>query len=114
MRRGIDPQLLDVGPDEPLPASMQKKPVMLEFTELYLDQRSFYEHAGSKEYLDAYGEVMKPGLLNRQVTIGLGTPTTEMEEKILKHMLKERVEPIPTHCTLWKRPRAAYKSGVFS
>ena len=113
VRRGIDPQLLDDEPDTKLPESMRNKPsVMLEFTELYLDQRSFYEHAGSRDYLNAYGEVMMPGLQQRQVTVRLGTPTAEIEEKILKPMLKERVQPIQAPCKLWTKPEATCGSGI--
>lgn len=105
-RRQIDPNLLDANPSDPLPEAMQERPVMLEFTELYLDQRSFYEHAGSRDYLEAYGEVLKPGLMNRQVTIRMGAPTAEIVDKILAPMLKEKVEPIPGGCTLWRQPDA--------
>jgi hypothetical protein len=73
VRRGIDPKLLDADLESPLPETMQEKPVMLEFTELCLDGRPFYEHAGSRDYLDAYGEALKPGLQNTQTTIRLST-----------------------------------------
>tara|TARA_R110002060_G_scaffold47359_3_gene58454 strand:+ start:865 stop:1899 length:1035 start_codon:yes stop_codon:yes gene_type:complete len=104
IRRGIDPQLLDLDPSSILPESMQEAPIMLECTEIYLDERSFYEHAGSKDYLQAYGEVMTPGLQNSQITIRLGTPTEDIVDKILEPMLKERVESLPGICTLWQKP----------
>lgn len=104
VRRGLDPNLLDMEPPTPLPQAMQQTPVILEFTELYLDERSFYEHAGSKEYLEAYGEVMAPGLQNRQTTIRLGNPSAEIRDRILAPMLKEQVEPLQEPCVLWRRP----------
>lgn len=113
VRRGIDPELLDADPETPLPSNMQQEPVMLEFTELYLDERAFYEHAGSRDYLDAYGVVMQPGLMNKYATVRLGTPTAAIVEKILEPMLKAKHEPIPTNCHLWRAPVAATESGVF-
>ncbi|PSN74828.1 hypothetical protein BS50DRAFT_567603 [Corynespora cassiicola Philippines] len=106
IRRGLDPGLLDLNPEDALPSSMEEDatPVMLECTEIYLDQRCFYEHAGSREYLDAYGEVMTPGLQNSHVTVRLGTPTAEIIEKVLVPMLRERAEPMPTGCQLWRWP----------
>ncbi|KAK4204645.1 hypothetical protein QBC40DRAFT_272664 [Triangularia verruculosa] len=113
VRRGIDPKLLDADFDSPLPEPMQEKPVMLELTELYLDERSFYEHAGSRDYLDAYGEALKPGLQNTQTTIRLGTPTSEIADNILGPMLDEKVVLIPTGCELWRRPEAKPDAGSF-
>lgn len=101
--RGIDPGLLDAAEDTLLSQSLQQAPVMLECTELYLDGRSFYEHAGSRDYLKAYGEVMSPGLKNSQATVRVGTPTTEIADKILAPMLKEIVEPLQTNCRLWQQ-----------
>ena len=112
VRRGIDPQLLDFDPSSILPETMQEAPVMLECTEIYLDERSFYEHAGSKDYLQAYGEVMTPGLQNNQITIRLGTPTDDIVDKILEPMLKERVESFPETCTLWQNPATSPQSAM--
>lgn len=112
VRRGIDTWLLDADEDTPLPDSLQSQPVIIEFTELYLDRRSFYEHAGSKDYLSAYGEIMVPGLLNRQITIRIGTPTEDLVEQILVPMLKEKVEPVPAGCVLWQPPKADAKDSV--
>lgn len=104
IRRNLDTGLLDADPSTSLPEAMQETPVMIECTEIYLDERSFYEHVGSKDYLAAYGEVMEPALQNKQCTIRLGTPTAEIVDKILAPMLKERVEPLHETCVLWKRP----------
>jgi hypothetical protein len=111
-RRGIDPKLVDEVGMTALPEAMKVRPVMMEFTELYLDERSFYEHAGSRDYLDAYGEVLAPGLMNKQVTIRMGTPTAEITDKILAPMLKEKVEPVPTGGILWRQPESQTGSGV--
>ena len=111
-RRGIDPKLVDEVGMTALPEAMKVRPVMMEFTELYLDERSFYEHAGSRDYLEAYGEVLAPGLMNKQVTIRMGTPTAEITDKILAPMLKEKVEPIPTGGVLWRQPTTSTSSGI--
>lgn len=103
VRRGLEPQLLHVNPATPLPETMQEAPI-IELTELYLDERPFYEHAGPKDYLGAYGEVMTPGLQNKQATIRLGNPTLEIVDKVLAPMLLERVEHLPESCVLWRRP----------
>lgn len=104
MRRGLDPALLYLDPSTPLPDALQESTVILELTETYLDERSFYEHAGSRDYLDAYGEVMTPGLQNMQRTIRLGNPTPELVEKILAPMLQEKPEPLYDSCVLWQQP----------
>lgn len=113
VRRGIDPRLLDVDPETPLPTAMQETPVMLEMTELYLDERSFYEHAGSRDYLEAYGEALTPGMQNCQTTIRVGTPTAEIADRILAPMLKEKVESMPVGCGIWRRPTSQPDIGVF-
>ncbi len=61
VRKKLDPALLELEPTAALPASMQVAPVSAEMTEVYLDERAFMEHAGSKDYLDSYGRVMNPG-----------------------------------------------------
>jgi GNAT superfamily N-acetyltransferase len=113
-RRGIGAHLLDASPDTPLPEALQQEPVMLELTEVYLDERAFYEHAGSRDYLDAYGAVMQPGLMDRQATVRLGTPTLDIADKILDPMLKAKCEPVPAGCHVWRAPgTAAAGNGVF-
>lgn len=107
VRRDLDPALLDLQPDDLLPDHAQLDPVVIECTELYLDERAFFEHAGSKDYLQAYGEVMAPGLSNDATTVRLGTPTAYIVEKILEPMLKERVAPIVGNCAIWRPGVAA-------
>ncbi|KAJ6116099.1 hypothetical protein N7523_006516 [Penicillium sp. IBT 18751x] len=112
VRRRLDPKLLDADPATPLPKEMQEAPVILEFTELYLDERSFYEHAGSLDYLEAYGEMIAPGLLNKQSTVRLGNPTPEIVDKILAPMLNEQVEPLQEAHVLWRRPAVEPQAGM--
>lgn len=112
-RRNIDPALLDAGADSPLPAEMRESSIILELTELYLDERCFYEHAGSRDYLDAYGDVMKPGLQNTQATIRYGTPTSDIVDKILHPLLKEKPMPSLADCTLWRRPQRKHEASSF-
>jgi hypothetical protein len=45
-KMGIDPALLDAAPETPLPAALAARPVAVEFTEVYLDEQAFVEHAG--------------------------------------------------------------------
>lgn len=94
VRKSLDPRLLDADPDTPLPEEMEEAPVINELTELCVDERSISEHAGSNDYLEPYGEVISPGLVNKSTTISLGNPTLEIADKILVPMLKERVEPL--------------------
>jgi len=112
VRRGLDPSLLDLDPKTELPSKLQEKPVALEFTELYLDERAFNQHAGSRDYLDAYGEVMNPGFQNcPPKTVRLGTPSASLVEKILEPMLHEIVIPQIEGSTLWRRPQACDIKG---
>ncbi|KAJ4462667.1 hypothetical protein PAPYR_671 [Paratrimastix pyriformis] len=76
-RRGVDPSLLDLDPSAPLPPALQAQPVMLEFTEIYLDERAFLEHAWSRDYLDSYARVMQAIAAGRPATtVRVGKPTT--------------------------------------
>jgi hypothetical protein len=81
-------------------------------TELYLDERAFMEHAGSRDYLAAYGKVMTPGLQARPATtVCLGTPPAPVVEKILDPILRAKPEPMVDGCFLWRRPKTAAKDG---
>eukprot|EP00292_Cryptomonas_paramecium_P011635 CAMPEP_0113719592 /NCGR_PEP_ID=MMETSP0038_2-20120614/35920_1 /TAXON_ID=2898 /ORGANISM="Cryptomonas paramecium" /LENGTH=316 /DNA_ID=CAMNT_0000648021 /DNA_START=89 /DNA_END=1036 /DNA_ORIENTATION=+ /assembly_acc=CAM_ASM_000170 len=101
-RRGIDPALLNLDPSAPLPAELQAaRPVAVEFTELYLDERAFMEHAGSRDYLEAYGQVISPAMQGRApVTVRLGTPVASVVDKILEPMLKAPVPCALASCAL--------------
>eukprot|EP00123_Amoebidium_parasiticum_P007185 comp17945_c0_seq1/m.18254 comp17945_c0_seq1/g.18254 ORF comp17945_c0_seq1/g.18254 comp17945_c0_seq1/m.18254 type:complete len:346 (-) comp17945_c0_seq1:694-1731(-) len=101
--RGYDPALLELDLSAELPAELRKQPVAVEFTELYLDERAFMEHAGSRDYLNAYGVVMRPSLQFRvPTTIRLGKPVESIVEKILEPILKENVAPLAAECAVFK------------
>mmetsp|Transcript_1531 Transcript_1531/g.2333 ORF Transcript_1531/g.2333 Transcript_1531/m.2333 type:complete len:347 (-) Transcript_1531:58-1098(-) len=105
VRRGLDPALVDLENASMLPEALQTSPVMVEFTELYLDERAFNEHVGSRDYLDAYGTVIQPSLQNKTpITIRLGTPTSSLVDKILESFLHERVVELEEGCMIWKTP----------
>eukprot|EP00727_Mastigamoeba_balamuthi_P005606 m51a1_g1665 hypothetical protein (321) ;mRNA; f:380991-382045 len=106
-RRGLDPGLLDLGADGELPAELRARPVAVECTELYLDERAFNEHAQSRDYLAAYGGVMRPGLQDWQRTVRLGTPPAQLVDRVLAPMLRETPEPLAEGCFLWRTPEAA-------
>ncbi|EPZ32434.1 hypothetical protein ROZALSC1DRAFT_27441 [Rozella allomycis CSF55] len=105
-KRNLDPKYLDLDLLAELPPPLQgQKPVAIEFTELYLDERAFMQHAGSRDYLDAYGTVMSPGLSNRiPTTLRFGNPTQDMIEKILEPMLREQVTCLSSDSTIWNQP----------
>ncbi|KAJ3032393.1 hypothetical protein HDV00_007576 [Rhizophlyctis rosea] len=113
VRRGLDPSLLKLEPTAELPAALQQHPVMLEFTELYLDDRAFMEHAGSREYLKAYGTIMTPGLMNSQTTLRMGTPTKKTAETILDTMLKATEVPVRDGCAIWNTAAAQATAPTF-
>lgn len=106
VRRGFDPSFLDLDLESELPDQLKnQKPVALEFTEVYLDERAFMEHAGSPDYLKGYGLVMNPALLNRPATtLRFGTPNASITEKILEPILREQVMSLPSDYTVWQTP----------
>lgn len=104
-RQGVDPALLSAGPSAPLPEELRQQPVAVECTELYLDERAFNEHAGSREYLDAYAGVMDPKLRTRTCTVRMGSPTEFLRERVLEPMLKEKVKTLGEGSVLWRCPR---------
>ena len=113
IRRGLDPALIELDSDSELPPELQEKPVAVELTELYLDERAFNQHAGSRDYLDAYGTVMQPGLQNSPPSIiRLGNPTASLVEKILEPMLHEIVPPTAEGNMIWQRPQTT-SNAVF-
>ncbi len=106
LKRGFDdPAIMEWSLDAELPVTLQEQPVALEFTEIYLDEQAFMEHAGSRDYLDGYGIVMNPSLhYTVPSTIRLGTPSANLIEKILEPVLKEQVVSLPSdgRCHVWK------------
>ncbi|KAF2682046.1 hypothetical protein K458DRAFT_433043 [Lentithecium fluviatile CBS 122367] len=105
-RRGLDPKLLDLDPSAELPEKLKQRPVAVECTELYLDERAFNEHAGSRDYLAAYGAVMDPALQNRHCTVRVGSPNEFLIERVLEPMLHERVAPMLPKTIIWQSPLA--------
>ena len=110
-KRGFDATIVSMvealDPAAPLPEALQQRPVMVELTELYMDERAFMEHVGSRDYLNAYGVVMKPSLmLGKPRTLRLGTPPASVIDKILEPMLQETAVPLREDCHLWVRPES--------
>ena len=105
-KRGIDPSYLDLELSDELPPALQgQKPIAFEMTEVYLDERAFMEHAGSRDYLENYGIVMSPGLCNRKpTTLRLGHPSQNLIDTILEPILNENVVSLDTYCTVWSKP----------
>jgi hypothetical protein len=105
-RRGLDPAWLDLDADAPLPPPLRdQQAVRVEFTEVYLDEAAFMEHSASRDYMDGYGVVMRPGLqLRPPRTLRWGTPTAMLIDKILDPILK--ATPLTLHhppaCTVWR------------
>jgi len=54
---------------------MQGKLVMLELTELFLDGRFFYEHAGSQDHVGACREALAPGLQTGTISTPFASAT---------------------------------------
>ncbi|RHY23041.1 hypothetical protein DYB36_010811 [Aphanomyces astaci] len=104
-RRGMNPDWVDLNLSDPLPLELRTEPFVVEFTEIYLDERSFMLHCGSKDYLDAYGIVTKPGLsLRPPVTTRIGSPSSSIVEKILEPILHERVVAVGSN-VVWQPSR---------
>jgi hypothetical protein len=112
VRSKLDVNLLDLEPSAELPPELQQSPVAVECTELYLDERAFNEHAGSRDYLAAYGAVMDPSLRVRHHTMRLGTPTANLVEKVLESMLREDVAPLVENAYIWRPPTAKATGAV--
>jgi hypothetical protein len=119
-KRNIPLELIDMPPETELPDNLREKPVALEFTEVYLDERAFMEHAGSREYFDGYAVIMRPGSVNRPpTTIRIGTPTKNVVENILEPVLKEQACPLEPGNFVWRgadthnHNNASHDSHVF-
>jgi len=112
-RLGVDVALLDADESAELPASMRAESVVLEFTEVYLDARSFMLHAVSPDYLEGYAAVMNPAnFANPPKTVRAGTPPAHIIDKILEPMLREQVVPLAGGCSLWRTPGAAVSGAA--
>lgn len=95
VKLGIDPALAEAPADTELPEALRgSRAVALEFTEVYLDERAFIEHAGSRDYLDGHGVIMTPGLARGvPTTLRMGNAPPSLVEKVLAPSLRENVVP---------------------
>jgi hypothetical protein len=119
-KRNIPQELIGMPPETKLPDHLREKPVALEFTEVYLDERAFMEHSGCREYFDGYAVIMRAGSVNRPpTTIRVGTPTKNVVEKILEPVLKEQACPLEPGNFVWRgaethiHDNASHDSNVF-
>ena len=114
--KGLDPALLNSAASSPLPTSLRgQQPVRAEMTEVYLDERAFMEHAGSRDYLDGYAVVMNPKLnggAGRPLTLQFGTPTNTIGHNILEVILHAEPSPLHPGCYVWRAPRHEAKTAV--
>lgn len=103
VKRGYDPALVELSLDAELPHALQTQPVAVEFTEVYLDERAFMEHAGSRDYLNGYGVVMDPALhYHVPQTLRTGDPPATIVTNILEPILKEKVAQLPEKAFVWQ------------
>ena len=104
--KGLDPVLLSNAASSPLPASLRgQQPIRAEMTEVYLDERAFMEHAGSRDYLDGYAVVMNPRLnggAGRPLTLQFGTT---IGHNILEVILHAEPRSVHSGCYVWRAPR---------
>ena len=116
--KGLDPALLSNAASSPLPSSLRdQRPVRAEMTEVYLDERAFMEHAGSRDYLDGYAVVMNPKLnggAGRPLTLQFGTPTHVIGHNILEVILHAEPRPLPSGCYVWRAPQLQARIAVES
>jgi len=88
---GIDVSPLDWNEEEPIDGhedELDFHPVVLECTEIYLDNRSFYEHGSSQDWMKHYPEIVKPSRSLKPTTYCVGNPSQEIWEKALENSLK--------------------------
>ena len=107
-KKGIDHSLMSLPVDAPLPAELLgRKARIVELTEVYLDERAFVEHGGSRDFLDGHALVMNPALLGsrRPCTLQFGTPNAGIVERILEPVLQAAATPLEGDCRVW-RPSA--------
>jgi hypothetical protein len=107
-KKGIDHALLSLPVDASLPAELLgRKACIVELTEVYLDERAFVQHGGSRDFLDGHALVMNPALLGgrRPCTLQFGTPNDGIVERILEPVLQAVATPLEGDCRVW-RPSA--------
>ena len=87
---GIDLQPLTWGPTEPILGHENEidfEPIVLECTEVYLDDRAFFEHACSKDWMKAYAEIMQPAKSLKATTLCVGKPSDKVWQSTLDPFL---------------------------
>ncbi|KAF0977082.1 hypothetical protein FDP41_003735 [Naegleria fowleri] len=88
---GINIEPLKWNPDEPMEGhedELDFHPIVLECTEVYLDNRSFYDHSASQDWMNHYPEIVKPCRSLKPKTFCVGHPSEEIWEKALESALK--------------------------
>lgn len=88
---GINLLPLSWPPNEPLAnheVELDYDPIVLECTEVYLDNRSFYEHSASREWMDASPEILKACRSLKATTYCLGNPSQAIWDTCLEPYLK--------------------------
>jgi hypothetical protein len=88
---GVSEQPLEWGPEAEIEGKqdiLDFDPVVLECTEVYLDNRSFFEHAASREWMNASPEILKPNRSLRPKTYCVGNPSQDIWDKTLEASLK--------------------------
>lgn len=105
-KKGVDVALLSLPTDAPLPPELlNRQACIIELTEVYLDERAFVEHAGSRDYLDGHAAVMSPALqsIRRPRSLQLGTPNAGLVERILEPVLQATEVPLGGgNCFVWR------------
>lgn len=79
--------------DEPIELHqdiLEFDPVVIDLTELYMDNRSFVDHAQSKDYMEGYSVLLSPHRSLQPHTVVTGAPTPRMWEGLLEPILKAR------------------------
>ncbi|CEO99905.1 unnamed protein product (mitochondrion) [Plasmodiophora brassicae] len=85
---GIDIGPLASSPDQAIDAdALDFDPVVLECTEVYLDRRSFYEHAASRDWMKHSAEILQPARSLQATTHCVGAPG-DVWDKALEGYLK--------------------------
>jgi hypothetical protein len=95
---GIDVAPLNWPQDELIEAhpELDFDPVVLECTEVYLDNRSFYDHSCSRDWMKSSQEILKACRSLKPVTYCIGHPSDQIWEQTLESYLKAiRTEESP-------------------
>ena len=65
-------------------------PVVLDCTEIYLDNRAFFNHSASMDYQDAYWVLMQPYRSLASHVVVAGSPSAGVWDRVLEPSLKAR------------------------